>query len=150
MWGFPGLLFLAQEASEDGFGEKAVLLALVGVVMALIRLAEHLVTKFSKGKNGKDDRLKNLVEKVDRLAAETHDLHEWHDKDDPDNPGVKIWYVRRTLETAILDLSGNVEKQTVVLTGLVEMLKDVRRDQSVIIETLKRIEYKVQKIKTVD
>ena len=39
----------------------------------------------------------NLV--IDNMAKQIQELHEWHAVTDED--GVKIWYLRRTLENAI-------------------------------------------------
>lgn len=51
-----------------------------------------------------------------KLSRQTQDLHTWHDKEDED--GVKVWYVRHSLELAIINLSKNIEKQTLILTRM--------------------------------
>jgi len=57
-------------------------------------------------------------------------LHHWHDRDDEE--GVKVWYVRKSLEEAIVALSKNIAKQTEIFQAMHEELRDVRRDLRVI------------------
>jgi hypothetical protein len=47
-----------------------------------------------------------------KLENQTDQLYKWHNVLDDD--GVPIWYVRRSLEEAILKLSDNIMKQTIV------------------------------------
>ncbi len=56
---------------------------------------------------------------------ELHDLWIWHNKDDDE--GVKVWYVRKSLETAIVKLADNIEKQTALLDRLATEVKDVNK-----------------------
>ncbi len=53
------------------------------------------------------------------------DLHEWHNKEDDD--GVKIWYVRRSLEEAITKLSESIDLQTTLLTRLIDRVENMER-----------------------
>ena len=48
-----------------------------------------------------------------KVAAQIDELYKWHDI--VDSEGVKLWYVRPSLEEAISKLSINIAKQTVVL-----------------------------------
>jgi len=48
-----------------------------------------------------------------KMSDEVKDLHIWHSKEDED--GVKIWYVRKTLESAIERLADNIAAQTKIL-----------------------------------
>lgn len=54
-----------------------------------------------------------VVKKID-------EMHHWHDKEDED--GVKVWYVRTSLERAIDRLNENIGQQTKVLEGLVRAM----------------------------
>ena len=54
------------------------------------------------------------------------DLHKWHDVSDSE--GVKIWYVRKSLEEAIGLLAKNLEKQTEVLQLMMNEVKDMHRE----------------------
>lgn len=59
-------------------------------------------------------------------------LWDWHNKEDDD--GVKIWYVRKSLETGLYRLSDTLEKQNRLIMGLIKRLSDVEGD----IENLKK------------
>ena len=57
---------------------------------------------------------------IRRMANQVSDLHDWHNVKDAD--GVFTWYVRRSLEKAILKLADNIERQT-------EILRDIMHDR---------------------
>jgi len=48
-----------------------------------------------------------------KMGVQLNELHKWHDV--ADDEGVKIWYVRRSLEDAIAKLATNIELETRVL-----------------------------------
>ena len=50
------------------------------------------------------------------IEKKIDDLHKWHDVQDSE--GVKIWYVRRSLEDAITKLAENIDTQTKVFIKL--------------------------------
>jgi SH3-like domain-containing protein len=60
------------------------------------------------------------------MARHCLDLHDWHNVTDVD--GVKVWYMRSSLEKAIENLSVNVKEQTGVLHKMHEGSKDHSRD----------------------
>lgn len=60
------------------------------------------------------------------MAKQIHELHEWHAVTDED--GVKIWYLRRSLENAIEKLTSNLDLQTQLLRELVMSMKETRSD----------------------
>ena len=63
---------------------------------------------------------------IDNMAKQINDLHEWHNVIDVD--GVKVWYVRRSLEGAIEKLTNTLDTQTLLLRELVTSLQETRRD----------------------
>ena len=63
---------------------------------------------------------------MDLIAKEVHELHEWHAVTDED--GVKIWYLRRSLENAIEKLTNNLDLQTQLLREMVLSMKETRSD----------------------
>jgi hypothetical protein len=63
---------------------------------------------------------------LDTMAKEVHEMHEWHAVTDED--GVKIWYLRRSLENAIEKLTNNLDVQTQLLRELVISMKETRSD----------------------
>lgn len=59
------------------------------------------------------------------IARQVAELHRWHDVSDSE--GVKIWYVRRSLEEAIDKLADNIELETKLLDRIdrrLEKLED--------------------------
>ena len=71
-----------------------------------------------------------LVEPIKQLA----EMYEWHDKSDED--GVKIWYIRKSLENVLREnaqatavLAKNSELQTSLLRELIESQKSIMREQ---------------------
>lgn len=70
-----------------------------------------------------------------KLARQIDELHEWHDKEDPVD-GVKVWYVRRSLEKAIEQLANNLAQQTKVFQEFSMRERDV-------VNVLRRLEKKL-------
>jgi hypothetical protein len=60
------------------------------------------------------------------IRKQVDELYKWHDQRDTD--GVPVWYMRKSLETAILQLSENLAKQTEVLQHQTEVLRDMKRE----------------------
>lgn len=61
-----------------------------------------------------------------RIERQIAELHEWHAK--TDDEGVKIWYVRRSLETAINKLATNIETMANIFHTMQTEMHDMRRD----------------------
>ena len=53
---------------------------------------------------------------LQKLARQQEDLWQWHSREDDE--GVKVWYVRRSLEDAIKELSLSIRTQTEVMAQL--------------------------------
>ena len=62
----------------------------------------------------------------EQIEEQTQDLWDWHNVNDQE--GVKLWYVRRSLEDAIKDLSEAIQIQTNVLREIHQEQKAIRRD----------------------
>lgn len=62
-------------------------------------------------------RINQRLKKIDNIERMTKELYKWHDV--ADEEGVKIWYVRRSLEEAIGKLSENIAKQTEIFQALI-------------------------------
>lgn len=75
---------------------------------------------------GKKKFAKNDVCLTPAIIQQIKDLWDWHNK--TDDEGVKVWYVRRSLEKAIERLAENTDTQTKIFTELVHEIKDMRRD----------------------
>lgn len=61
-----------------------------------------------------------------KMARQIDKLDEMHAKTDED--GVPVWYVRRSLEKAVVDLNEAIRHQTELLRLLTQELKEIRRD----------------------
>lgn len=74
--------------------------------------------------------IKNKVDNIEKLIEI---LYTWHDKEDAD--GVKIWYVRQSLESAIEKLTETLENQTdlikeypIIMSSIVDKITDLSRE----------------------
>ena len=65
-----------------------------------------------------------------RLCRQVQDLWNWHNKEDAE--GVKVWYVRRSLERAIEKLAEVIDKQS-------EVLGEIHREQVETRRTLREL-----------
>lgn len=82
----------------------------------------------------------NLV--IDNMAKQIQELHEWHAVTDED--GVKIWYLRRSLENAIEKLTSNLDIQTQLLREMVLILKDSRKEMDAVIRETREIHREIR------
>jgi hypothetical protein len=60
------------------------------------------------------------------IARQTEDLWKWHNQKDED--GVPVWYVRRSLERSIRELSESVRAQTVACNEIIGVSNDIRSE----------------------
>lgn len=60
------------------------------------------------------------------MKKQIDELHEWHAREDDD--GVKLWYVRRSLEVSVEKLANNIAAQTTLLSKLVDKLERLDDD----------------------
>jgi hypothetical protein len=109
--------------------------ALIVAVIAII--LDKTLPWIAKVKNGgspekiNGERIVKIENKLDVMSDQLEDLHEWHDKEDVD--GVKVWYMRKSLEDAIIKLGENVDRQTRVLESQTHVLEAIARSQDLII-----------------
>lgn len=61
------------------------------------------------------------------IKTHVEDLHEWHAVTDDD--GVKVWYVRRSLETAVEKLADNIAKMTEILNAMHREILDLKKQK---------------------
>ncbi len=85
----------------------------VGGIFVILVLRE--VLGFLRRRNG------NGLPPCSSCAREVHDLWLWHNKEDTE--GVKVWYVRKSLEDAIEKLAECIEHQNELLRTMNEELK---------------------------
>lgn len=96
--------------------------------------------------------IKTLNQKVDRveteletLAKQSQDMYEWHNKSDGD--GVKVWYVRQSLENALRDnakateaIARNIELQTRLLEEMISNQRSLSKEQAEMMKDIRDIE----------
>lgn len=91
-----------------------------------------------------NDRVEKVDIKVDNLLQMNKTMYDWHDKSDED--GVKIWYVRRSLEEALQEnvrainiLAKNSETQTRLLEDMINQNREISKDQLILSRLLERL-----------
>lgn len=90
-----------------------------GLAVAAIFLAIWIVRELTAIR--KRDKIDKMCGMLNTLGRQTADLHEWHAV--KDSEGVPVWYVRRSLEEAIKDLSDNIGRQTDIFSSLVTEIR---------------------------
>ena len=90
------------------------------------------------------DRVDKTDIKVDNMVQMNKIMFDWHDKSDED--GVKLWYVRRSLEEALHEnvrainiLAKNSEIQTRLLEDMVKQNREMNKDQIIMSKLLERL-----------
>jgi len=82
---------------------------------------------FFKRMNSRQESIQESQEricsKVDAVLELTKDLHDWHSKEDAD--GVKVWYIRASLTTALTDLNTILVEQGKAMTSMGSVLERV-------------------------
>lgn len=91
--------------------------------------------------------LASLKTTIDSTSKDTKEMYDWHDKSDED--GVKIWYIRKSLENVLREnamatavLAKNSELQTSLLKELIESQRIIMKEQMILSQELK---YRQQK-----
>jgi hypothetical protein len=133
----------------------------MGLVVALLLIVTREVMVWLGNKNlqSSDVKIKLMSEQIqslvddgkeqkvrfDNLSKEVHTLYEWHDKDDQD--GVKVWYIRQSLENVLRDnakavaaIAKNSELQTRLLEEMLESQRIVIREQSQVMREIREIQ----------
>lgn len=139
-------------------------LTTVGLLAALFLIVAREIFAFLTNKNLQSGELKfkliaeqidvmtdgvrDLKSKVETINKEVHTMYEWHDKDDGD--GVKVWYIRQSLENVLRDnaravaaIAKNSELQTRLLEEMLESQRIVIREQSQIMRELREVQHSI-------
>lgn len=106
----------------------------LGVAGILIYLLIKEMFSFLKTRNGNGSTIRRM-DKLEIMADQIKDLHEWHNQADED--GVKVWYVRRSLEEAVEKLAVAITAQTSVMQALASRLDNLQTE-------VQRLEDKVE------
>jgi len=94
-------------------------------LVALTEAHNKSIEKQRKSQELAEKRFEIVVDRLRDIKDKNDDLHEWHSKTDAD--GVKVWYVRQSLEQAVIKLSDNISIQTEVLKDLLKESRDTNR-----------------------
>lgn len=110
-----------------------------------IQSSETRFENMKKTLDSVDSKLIKIEEKLDGLVKDTEEMYDWHNKSDQD--GVKVWYVRQSLENALRDnakateaIAKNIELQTRLLEEMIQTQRVVSKEQSEIMRSLRDIE----------
>jgi len=63
---------------------------------------------------------------LQKMSRQTDSLYDWHNVRGED--GVPVWYVRKSLEEAMITLADNLLRQTEILNRIYDEQKDMRRE----------------------
>lgn len=106
---------------------------------------ENRVEKISADIKAINAKVDNIDQEVKILLKQSEDMYEWHDKSDTD--GVKIWYVRQSLENALRDnakateaIARNIELQTRLLEEMISNQKNLSKEQAEMMKDIRDIE----------
>lgn len=139
-------------------------LTVVGLLAALLLIVVREAFSFVANKNlqASDARFRRTSEQIDHIltdlkeqkttldhiAKKTNVMFEWHDKDDAD--GVKVWYVRQSLENILRDnaiaiaaVARNSELQTRLLEEMLESQRILVREQAQLMRELREIQHSI-------
>lgn len=123
-------------------------------IQSISKSAEEIASKVenvSQSTKTISDKVQNAIDladkinlKADSAAQMNKTMYDWHDKSDED--GVKIWYVRRSLEEALQEnvrainiLAKNSETQTRLLEDMINQNKEIHKDQIVLSRLLEKL-----------
>ena len=111
-----------------------------GEVMAIASMAASLVGAYYMLRAHINTKFNLAFEKMDKIKfgpeqkKQLTDLHEWHNVSDDDN--VKVWYVRKSLEKAMLEMSESINNMTASNDRLYTILDALNRTNEDIKATL--------------
>jgi len=106
---------------------------------------ENRVEKISADIKSLNDKVDRVEEELETLSKQNQDMYEWHNKSDGD--GVKVWYVRQSLENALRDnakateaIARNIELQTRLLEEMITNQRSLAKEQTEMMKDIRDIE----------
>ncbi len=103
--------------------EVAALLFIIKILWEYIKELKSKKKDSSQKTVGSDDQFKRDFYD---MKNEVRDLHEWHNKEDAD--GRKIWYMKQSFETNMIEMNENMKEMTLVLKGLTNVIQRIDSD----------------------
>ena len=106
---------------------------------------ENRVEKISADIKSLNEKVDRVEEELETLCKQSEDMYQWHDKSDAD--GVKVWYVRQSLENALRDnakateaIARNIELQTRLLEEMITNQRSMAKEQADMMKDIRDIE----------
>jgi len=101
-----------------------------GGILALL-LVREVLTFLAKKKGDSGTTNYYSDARTEIMARQIAELHDWHDHED--NDGVKVWYVRRSLEESVAKLTDAIQTQNIILREMAgnnkELARAIREDR---------------------
>ena len=105
--------------------------AMVAAIVAVLAVVLDKTLPLIRTKNGHMSQLDRIEQEISTIKQDitiikryTGELHKWHDKEDEE--GVKVWYIRQSLERAIQRLADAAEAQTRLLERVMQDLDEIK------------------------
>lgn len=106
---------------------------------------ENRVEKISADIKTLNNKVDDLQLDMKRISKQSEDMYDWHNKSDGD--GVKVWYVRQSLENALRDnakateaIARNIELQTRLLEEMISNQRNLSKEQAEMMKDIRDIE----------
>jgi ubiquinone biosynthesis protein UbiJ len=106
---------------------------------------ENRVEKISADIKSLNTKVDRVEEELETLSKQSEEMYNWHDKSDAD--GVKVWYVRQSLENALRDnakateaIARNIELQTRLLEEMITNQRTMSKEQAELAKDIRDIE----------
>ena len=110
-----------------------------------IQNSEIRIDNIFKGIEGINKKFDVVSTRLEEIAKQSQDMYDWHNKSDAD--GVKIWYVRQSLENALRDnakateaIARNIELQTRLLEEMIANQRNLSKEQAEMMKDIRDIE----------
>lgn len=127
-----------EDAAKDQKEDIAKKIEIVLIEIASVKdKIENLESDFSTGGSSHIEHEKvsfKVHESVKHIGALVKDLHDWHSVKDSD--GLPIWYIKRSLEDRIINLSDSIKADTDKLS---QYSKDISKLNENRIDELKEV-----------
>lgn len=127
-------------------GIPALVVILVELRMANVRYAIHQKKMFSNIEEilKTVPKIDSIKSKIEHVHEQTHDLWGWHNISGED--GVKLWYVRKSLEVAIRDLTEVLRGVDKKDTEMMRILSGIDNQMDSLKEAIGKCETKLSKM----
>jgi ubiquinone biosynthesis protein UbiJ len=106
---------------------------------------ENRVERISADIKSLNTKVDRVEEELETLSKQSEEMYNWHDKSDAD--GVKVWYVRQSLENALRDnakateaIARNIELQTRLLEEMITNQRTMSKEQAELAKDIRDIE----------